>query len=45
MEQQMRAPIFEDKVIDFIFELVKISEKNINKASLEKALDKLQSDT
>ncbi|MBC8408698.1 MAG: trigger factor, partial [Rhodobacteraceae bacterium] len=42
MQEQVRAPIFEDKVIDFIFELVEVSEKTVKKADLEKAVKKLE---
>jgi trigger factor len=42
MKEQVRAPIFEDKVIDFIFELVEVSEKTVKKADLEKAVKKLE---
>lgn len=44
MQQQMRAPIFEDKVVDFIFELSEIKEKTVNKAALEKAVEALEDD-
>ncbi len=39
MRQQMRAPIFEDKVIDFVVELAEVSEKEISKDELEKAIE------
>ena len=39
MRQQMRAPIFEDKVIDFVVELAEVSEKEISKDDLEKAIE------
>jgi trigger factor len=42
MQEQVRAPIFEDKVIDFIFELVEVSEKTVKKGDLEKAVKKLE---
>jgi trigger factor len=32
--EQMRAPLFEDKVVDFIFEMGKISEKVVSKDEL-----------
>ena len=41
MQQQMRAPIFEDKVIDYIFELAEISEKEVGKDDLQKAVEAL----
>ena len=42
MQQQLRAPIFEDKVIDYIFELAEMNEKEISKDDLEKALKDLE---
>jgi len=39
MRQQMRAPIFEDKVIDFVVELAEVSEREISKDDLEKAIE------
>ncbi|WP_298256709.1 trigger factor [uncultured Litoreibacter sp.] len=44
MQQQMRAPIFEDKVVDYIFELATITEKTVKKADLEKAVEALEDD-
>jgi trigger factor len=31
---QLRAPIFEDKVVDFILELASVSEKKVSKEEL-----------
>ena len=42
MQQQMRAPIFEDKVVSFIFELIEVKEKKVKKADLEKAVEALE---
>lgn len=42
MRQQLRAPIFEDKVIDHIAEQAKVTEKEVNKAKLEKAVEALE---
>ncbi len=42
MQQQLRAPIFEDKVVDFIFELAEISEKEVSKDDLQKAVEALE---
>lgn len=42
MQQQMRAPIFEDKVVDFIFELAEVKEREVKKADLEKAVEALE---
>ena len=33
---QLRAPIFEDKVVDFILELAKVSEKKVSRDELYK---------
>ena len=44
MAQQMRAPIFEDKVVDFILELAKVAEKSVTKDELQKALEALEAD-
>ncbi|SNS71039.1 trigger factor [Antarctobacter heliothermus] len=41
MQQQMRAPIFEDKVIDHIVEKAKVSEKEVSKEDLQKAVEEL----
>ncbi|MEQ8825287.1 MAG: trigger factor [Filomicrobium sp.] len=38
---ELRAPIFEDKVVDFIAELAKPEEKSVSKEELQEALDKL----
>ncbi len=44
MQQQMRAPIFEDKVVDYVFELADIKDKKVKKADLEKAVEALDDD-
>ncbi|MBV2361372.1 trigger factor [Thalassococcus sp. CAU 1522] len=41
MQQQLRAPIFEDKVIDQIAEAAKVSEKKVSKEDLQKAVEAL----
>ena len=41
MQQQLRAPIFEDKVVDYIFELAKVSTKKVSQDEMQKALDAL----
>jgi len=41
LQQEIRAPIFEDKVVDYIFELADLAEKEVSKADLEKAVEKL----
>jgi trigger factor len=45
MQQQLKAPLFEDKVVDFIFELIQISDKDVKKSDLEKSLEKLEEKT
>ena len=42
MQQQLRAPIFEDKVIDLVFEQAQVSEKEISKEDLQKAVEALE---
>ena len=42
MRQQIQAPIFEDKVVDYIFELAKVTDKTVDKAALEKAVEALE---
>ena len=42
MQQQMRAPIFEDKVVDYIVELAQVSDKEISKDELQKAVEELE---
>ncbi|MEL7259591.1 MAG: trigger factor, partial [Pseudomonadota bacterium] len=42
MGQQLRAPIFEEKVIDHIAEQAKVTEKEVTKAKLEKAVEALE---
>ena len=42
MQQQLRAPIFEDKVVDYVFELAEVSEKEIDKDELQKAVEALE---
>ena len=42
MQQQMRAPIFEDKVVDYIFELATVSDKEASKDDLQKAVEALE---
>jgi trigger factor len=41
MRQQIQAPIFEDKVVDHIFGLAKVSEKKVKKDALQKAVEAL----
>ena len=42
MQQQLRAPLFEDKVIDHIAEQAKLSEKEVSKEELQKAVEALE---
>jgi len=44
MQQQMRAPIFEDKVVDLILEAASVSEKEVSKDQLQKAIEALESE-
>jgi trigger factor len=44
MQLQMRAPIFEDKVVDYIIELADVKEKNSTKEKLQKAIEALEED-
>ncbi|WP_417603458.1 trigger factor [Primorskyibacter flagellatus] len=44
MQQQMRAPIFEDKVVDHIVEQADVTEKEISKDELQKAVEALEED-
>jgi trigger factor len=41
VQQQLRAPIFEDKVVDHIAEQAKVAEKSVTKEELEKAVEAL----
>jgi len=42
MQQQMRAPLFEDKVVDHIFEQATVKEKEVSKDDLQKAVEALE---
>ena len=42
--QQIRAPLFEDKVVDFILELAKVTDKPVTKAELQAAIEALDED-
>ena len=41
VRQQIQAPIFEDKVVDHIFEGATVTEKEVSKEELEKAVEAL----
>lgn len=40
-QQQVRAPLFEDKVVDFIGEMAEVTEKEVSKDDLKAAVDAL----
>ncbi|MGB7241144.1 MAG: trigger factor [Sulfitobacter sp.] len=42
MQQQMRAPLFEDKVVDHVFEQATVKEKTVSKEDLQKAVEALE---
>ncbi len=41
VQQQISAPIFEEKVVDYVFELAKVTDKKVTKKQLEDAVEKL----
>ena len=41
MQQQLRAPIFEDKVVDLVVEGAKVTDKTVSKDDLQKAIEAL----
>ncbi|WP_339759020.1 trigger factor [uncultured Sulfitobacter sp.] len=42
MQQQLRAPLFEDKVVDHVFEQATLNEKEVSKEDLQKAVEALE---
>jgi trigger factor len=42
--QQIRAPLYEDKVVDYILELAAVTEKNVTKDELQAAMDALDAE-
>jgi len=44
MRQQIQAPIFEDKVVDYVFELAEVTEKEVSKDDLQAAVETLEED-
>ncbi|WP_296766403.1 trigger factor [Sediminimonas sp.] len=44
MQQQLRAPIFEDKVVDHIAEQAEVTEKTVSKDDLQKAIEAMDED-
>lgn len=41
-QQQLRAPLFEDKVIDYILELSQVTDKEVTKEELQKVYEALE---
>ncbi|WP_121064302.1 trigger factor [Chachezhania antarctica] len=44
MQQQLRAPIFEDKVVDYIAELAKVEEREVTKDELKAAVEEMDAE-
>jgi trigger factor len=44
MQQQLRAPIFEDKVVDYAIELAEVTEKKISRDDLKKAIEEMEAE-
>ncbi|MCH2093545.1 MAG: trigger factor [Rhodobacteraceae bacterium] len=44
MQQQLRAPLFEDKVIDYIVELADVADKEVSKEDLQAAVEAMDED-
>ena len=42
-KQQISAPLFENKVVDFIFEVASVKEKEVSTEELKKIVEKLDS--
>jgi trigger factor len=42
MQQQLRAPLFEDKVVDHVFSLVTVTDKEVSKEDLQKVVEALE---
>ncbi len=42
VRQQIQAPLFEEKVVDFAFELAEVTPKEVSKEDLEKAIEALE---
>ena len=42
MRQQLQAPIFEDKVVDYLFELAEVNEREVTKDELQQAVEALE---
>jgi len=44
MQQQLRAPLFEDKVVDLILSRATVTETPVSKDDLKAAIDALEAD-
>ena len=44
MQQQLRAPIFEDKVVDLVLSKANVTDKEVDKDALKAALDALENE-
>ncbi|MDU9003919.1 trigger factor [Sedimentitalea todarodis] len=44
MQQQLRAPLFEDKVVDYVFELASITDKEVSKDDLQEAVEAMENE-
>ena len=42
MQQQIRAPLFEEKVVDYILELAEVADTEVTKDELQKAVEALE---
>ena len=42
MQQQLRAPLFEEKVVDYVFELATVTDKEVSKDDLQAAVEALE---
>ncbi len=42
VRQQIQAPLFEDKVVDYVFELAEVTPREVSKEELEKAIEALE---
>ncbi len=42
VRQQIQAPLFEEKVVDYIFELAEVTPKEVTKEELEQALEAME---
>ncbi len=44
MRQQMRAPIFEDKVVDYAIELATVADKKVSRDALKSAIEEMEAE-